>query len=126
MRHAGHKPRQNKTSALQEKHMTLEFGLNGAAPKTSKAVFGARLIWPDDLVHDRTSFPGYETPDGQKLCKWLDSGALRKALDAVTEKLDFNSNRTVVLHEDKTAIVKGNPQGSYGYVYIAAWLKGTK
>jgi hypothetical protein len=31
---------------------------------------------------------------------------------------------TVTLFEDEDGIIVGNPQGSYGYLYVAAWLKG--
>jgi hypothetical protein len=29
----------------------------------------------------------------------------------------------VTLYEDERGIVRANPQGSHGYLYVAAWLK---
>jgi hypothetical protein len=113
----------------------LEFGLNAALPPRTKVAWGARLIYPDDLVPDRKSqFGMYDpekreyTPKGQKLREWLNNGALGKALKASRfvfprsyDSSGIDPERIKVMYEDEAGVIKGCPAG--GYVYVAAWLK---
>jgi hypothetical protein len=106
----------------------LAFGLQ-EYPQTVKAVWGARLIFPADLLWDRQDFYGLDTPDGQRLTAWIKKGALRKALTKAAKLADKyaisqDGSTTVVLYEDKTGIIKANPQRSYGYLYVCAYLHG--
>lgn len=107
----------------------LQFGLNHALPEGLTTAWGARLIFPADLLWDRQSFPGVETTKGQKLKHWLNTcGALKKALAearraAKNYRLTPEQNKAVTLYEDETGIILGDPQASYGYLYVAAWLK---
>ena len=109
--------------------LQLQFGLSGAIPETAKAAWGARLIFPDDLLHDRQSFANMDSPDGQRLKSWLNTdGALKSALDAARKmaknyQLEPSEHRQVTLFEDATGTIVGNPNSSYGYLYVAAWLK---
>lgn len=105
--------------------MSLAYGLR-TAPEDRPA-WGARLIWPSDLVHDRQDLSG-PRPDAEVLTAWLNDGPLREALReakrlALAYELRPADNREVVLYEDDRGIVKANPQGSHGYLYVAAWLK---
>jgi hypothetical protein len=106
---------------------TLSFGLRTAP--VDRPVWGARLIWPGDLVHDRTSTLG-EDVELQALMAWLNAGPLSEALRCARLKRDAEGNylrpdedREVTLYEDERGIVRANPQGSHGYLYVAAWLK---
>ena len=107
----------------------LQFGLSAAVPPTAKAAWGARLIWPAELLYDRQGFYRWDTLDGQRLKSWLnDDGNLHRALDAAGRmarrfELAASDNRGVTLYEDETGIVLGNPLASFGYLYVAAYLK---
>lgn len=103
------------------------FGLRSGLPDDGRALWGARLIWPDDLVWDRQGLTGTE-PGTTNLQTWLNGGALRAALGyarllADRYELRGSEDRTVTLYEDETGMVRGNPQNSHGYLYVAAWLK---
>lgn len=108
--------------------LRLAFGCVKALPGGTTTAWGARLIYPNDLVYDRQDLKG---PDAEILKAWLNGvpsgqGALRQALDAARShrELDPTKDVTVTLYEDEDGIVVGNPQASYGYLYVAAWLKG--
>jgi hypothetical protein len=109
--------------------MNLQFGLNSALPKCLTAAWGARLIFPDDLVWDRQSFPGRDTLLGEKLHHWLNAeGALRTALKSARRmsahfQLSPDDHKQVTLFEDEIGIIVANPQSSFGYLYVAAWIK---
>jgi hypothetical protein len=103
----------------------LGFGLR-AIPEGVACAWGARLIWPDDLVWDRTDVFGSEI-ERSALIEWLNGGALsaarleaRRMADAY--ELRGSEDRVVTLHEDEKGVVKANPQSSHGYLYMAAWL----
>lgn len=105
----------------------LAWGLTKAIPAGTQVYWGARWIFPDDMLHDRQDFMGIDTEDGIKLRHWLSHGALAKAKKAAREcNLGACENRTITLYEDSEGIVKGDPCGSYGYLYVCAYLKGDK
>jgi hypothetical protein len=106
----------------------LSFGLWYEVPEEVTACWGARWIFPNDQLHDRQSIYGHDTDLGKKLVAWLNGGALGKAREtaskmAKSRELTRSGNQTIVLFEDKTGIIKGNPNASYGYVYVCAYLK---
>lgn len=110
----------------------LEWGLREEVPEAATTAWGARWIFPDDVLWDRQDFVNMQTPDGERLKNWLNgasrdnmSGALAKSR-AAARKLpkSFQQESTViVLHEDGAGVVKANPKGSYGYLYVCAYLK---
>ena len=108
--------------------MQFSFGLSEAVPTGKEAAWGARWIYPNDMLPDRQHFHGHSTPEGQKLMTWLNSGAIRKA-KARAEEMDDNydlnrgDGETVTLYEDETGIIQANPKQSHGYLYVAAWVK---
>jgi hypothetical protein len=108
--------------------VSLAFGLNKELPAGATAAWGARWIFPNDMLPDRQDFAGMETPAGVKLKAWLNGVGIRKAKD-MAERLDKqgslyrDENRTATLYEDLTGVIVGNPQASHGYLYVAAWLK---
>lgn len=107
--------------------LVLEFG-QPTYPQDARAVWGARLIWPNDLVWDRQSLDHRDPDAPRALFAWLnEDGALGKALTVLGEpdRLGWAScdEHELVVYEDDKGRIVGSPRGSYGYVYIAAWLK---
>lgn len=104
--------------------MQLSFGLSDAIPETVTTAWGARAIFPNDLVFDRQDMQG---DDRQPLTHWLNSGALKKALETAGTlrsryKISSDGAQRVILHSDKTGVIVASPRSSCGYLYIAAWL----
>lgn len=102
------------------------FGLFNAVPETVAHAWGARLIYPDDLLHDRQGWKG-EGPGPGELVGWLNGGAIRKALDAARKldkayKLSRDGNQKVTLYRDEHGVIVACPNGSHGYLYVAGWL----
>lgn len=92
-------------------------------PEDGRALWGARWIWPNDQVWDRQDCVGPDE-DRKRLLDWLNSGAGKAAASwQMSVFLAHDEDRQVVLYEDDEGIVIGNPQRSYGYLYVAAWLK---
>ena len=111
--------------------MRLAYGCNTALPEGVRAAWGARLIWPRDLVHDRTHFAG-DDESMKELETWLNEkgshnlSPLQVALNTLpleSKDLRWDEDKTVTLVEDSIGIIVGNPQGSHGYLYLSAWLK---
>lgn len=102
----------------------LAFGLNGVAPD-GVTVWGARLIWPNDLVWDRMDCIG---DDRKPLADWLSSGAEVEMRDRLARLSHDDptwtprTNETRVIYDDGRGVVVANPRSSGGYVYVAAWL----
>jgi hypothetical protein len=106
--------------------LKLAFGLR-EIPATVTCAWGARLIWPNDLVWDRQDIDG-STEAVDALRSWLNDGPLRSALGqayALAEHFELSprSEEIVTLYEDEHGIVRASPQASSGYLYVAAWLK---
>jgi hypothetical protein len=104
----------------------LAFGLR-QIPDDVVTCWGARLIWPDDLLRDRQDMVGDEIERG-RLSEWLNGGALGAALTRAREMADRHEwagseDRTVTLFEDDEGVIRANPQASHGYLYVAGWLK---
>jgi hypothetical protein len=111
--------------------LKLAFGRQ-TFPDDVQAVWGARLIWPADLLHDRQDLVAHNDEAKQALIAWLNGpnqgdGALKAALNALktpyTLGLDSTSDTEAVIYEDETGKIVGSAQSSYGYCYVAGWLK---
>jgi hypothetical protein len=113
--------------------LKLAFGRQ-TFPDDAAAVWGARLIWPNDLLPDRQDLGARDDEAKQALIAWLNgepagTGAIAKMRDALAEpsRLGLGSNTPyeveAVVFEDERGKIVGSPQGSYGYVYVAGWLK---
>jgi hypothetical protein len=109
-------------------NLELAFGRRTGLPEGLEAAWGARLIWPADLVHNRQDMVGSET-QRRELSEWLNGVALSSARDRLrtlaSEDTVWNqgSEMEVTLFEDERGKIIGSPQASHGYVYVAAWLK---
>ena len=107
------------------------FGLFAAVPETVADAWGARLIYPDDLLHDRQGWKGEASPE---LVAWLNgksgaAGALHLALknarkldQARPMRLSRDGRQMVTLYRDDLGVIVASPQGSHGYLYAAGWL----
>lgn len=103
--------------------MNLQFGYNQAIPDTVTTAWGARWIYPDDIVWDRQDLQG---PEKEKLKAWLNGGAIAKAREVARTERYFMASSSmgrIILYQDKIGIIVASPQASYGYLYVAAWLK---
>lgn len=101
-------------------------------PDTVPAVWGARLIWPNDFLSDRQDLAAHNDEAKQALIAWLDGEALgtgaisrmRHALESpYSLGLTPTGDEEAVIYEDEIGIIVGSAQGSHGYVYVAGWLK---
>jgi len=111
--------------------LQLHFGRD-TYPDDVRAVWGARLIWPNDLVHDRQDLAARDDDAKMALIAWLnDEGILRKVLDHLgSSNCRFEmglfgpkDNTEVVIYEDAKGKIIGSPQSSHGYLYVCGWLK---
>lgn len=111
--------------------LKLAFGRRNY-PDDVKAVWGARLIWPHDLVHDRQDLAAHDDEAKQALMAWLNgpgygNGAIAKMLDVLKAPasmgLVYNGDEEITIYEDDKGKIIGSAQSSCGYIYVAGWLK---
>jgi hypothetical protein len=107
------------------------FGLH--APTEAPAAWGARAIEDREgfsLLHDRQQGTG-DKEVLRALGRKLNGGILRRAQKAWEKIQDetfwarYTTEGEHVLYEDDEIVMKGNTNGSCGYVYIVAYLKNT-
>ena len=111
-----------------------------AIPPEAPASWGARaILGPNgsvDLLHDRQDLWAKNPAEKKRLVSALNGGAIsetRKASVRAFEshglgpvgvpRYQHSGSCEVVLYDDEVVTVVGNPRASYGYVYLAAWLK---
>jgi hypothetical protein len=91
-------------------------------PENTKAVWGARAIaqwgYPLDLLYDRQDCRGEEI-DRTTLCKWID-----KHLKKIRDQKFMGDDRTVFSIDEDKYHFRYTPNGSFGYVYMTAWMEG--
>jgi len=80
-----------------------------------------------DFLRDRQSTAGEKEPV-DKLLSLLNGGIIAQAQAVYSElvaigEIDRAEANQVTLYEDDEAKFVANTRGSYGYVYVAAWLK---
>lgn len=91
------------------------------------ATWGARAIITGnflDIVSDRQ---GADGPEVDELVRRLNGGIIRELRGLVPELLNSyvmrsNEAEDFILYHDDAVIVHGNTNGSYGYLYLTAWL----
>lgn len=100
-------------------------------PKTVRAAWGARLIFPNDLIWNRQDVIAIDDEAKQQLIAWLNGpgrgdGALSKALEVLrapyTLGLATNNDTEAVIYEDEEGKIIGSAQSSHGYLYVCGWL----
>ena len=105
--------------------LDLRWGHTWSLPKHVRTAWGARLIYPDDVVWDRQDATG---PRKDELLAHLrdvvgdapwrrareldDKGAM-----SPRDELDW------ILYEDAQVRVIGNPHKSFGYLYVVAYFR---
>jgi hypothetical protein len=109
----------------------LSFGYNQGLPECVEAAWGCRaIITPDgaiDVVPDRTSTYGPEDAY-RRLAYQLDTmvrGARWRARASellAAGTMDPGRPGEHVLLDDGAVIIKGNTKGSFGYLYVCAYL----
>lgn len=105
--------------------LTLAFGRR-TFPEDVRAVWGARMIAPNDLVHDRQDLDSRDDEAKEELIHWLNNGAIAKLRDELLTKryevahCDFDSE--IVAYEDDKGKIVASSQSSGGYVYVCGWL----
>lgn len=129
----------------QTKVPYFDFGLEKAVPPTTNAAWGARALAEEEKLYrgrygehttpakltilpDRKGFSWISPAAKHKLQQLLDDGILQKIQDKYLELYDageiFKCEQLQhVLYEDDQVKAVGDTLASYGYLYIAAWLK---
>lgn len=108
--------------------LSLPYGATSSLPDTVRVAWGARFIWPDDLVWNRQGCAGGTDGCAERaeILAWLSAGAGEAARAAARQLArdgwDSRSDDTRTLYDDGIGRIVGNPQGSCGYLYVAAWL----
>jgi hypothetical protein len=103
----------------------LAFGHKWDDVPAVKAAWGARLIFPNDVVWDRTDAAGDDTAKAA-LLDYLRTTVGTKPFDTAYDlryTMKMDADRAFTLYEDDTAKVVGHPHGNSGYLYVTAWLK---
>jgi len=131
------------TTATESTEPKLAWGLSWAVPEDSHAAWGARAIVEGTgfgLLPDRQSIWSDDDAARKKLIAALNGpgepvfGALHHAQERVTALREAGTicgpngeggdlEQENVLYEDDAVKMVGNTNGSFGYLYIAAWLK---
>ena len=127
----------------------LRFGANHH-PDNAKAAWGARMIdrrpYPVDFVHDRQDCAGPALNDLLErlnvdgvlveLKARIDSlrtgGRFRPTGDGEdywwqgTDEFESNSTEVYVIYDEDGLVATATTYGSYGYVYVSAWLEADR
>jgi hypothetical protein len=110
---------------MTDEKITLEWGHNAGLPRGVTSAWGARLLYPDDVLPDRVDYFGPREAELREYLRshvgdepWVmarklsSSGAMKQTSD-----MDF------VLYEDAKVRIVGNPRRSYGYLYVCAYFR---
>jgi hypothetical protein len=108
-------------------------------PDDVRAVWGARLIWPDDLVYNRQDLAAHNDDAKQALVTWLNgaddtgrNGAIAKMIAKLRDANwradnnvwpDMKFETEVIIYEDDEGKIVGSAQASHGNMYVCGWLK---
>lgn len=109
-------------------------------PEDVRAVWGARLIWPNDLVYDRQDLDATDDTAKAELIRWL-NGADDSGKDGAIARMrrnladanwraengvwpDMKFEEDALIYEDDEGKIIGSAQRSGGYLYVCGWLKG--
>ena len=92
------------------------------------AMWSARAIYtikPEpfiDILPDRQCMYGQnQNQEGKDLCEWLNKAGI-KGLQAMCKQLGIGPDESrIVEFSSDGYIIRGNPNSSYGYLYIVAY-----
>src|SRR3954470_6215723 len=114
--------------------LKIAFGRN-TYPDDARAVWGARLIWPNDLVWDRQDLAAHDDKAKDALIAWLNGpgggdgaiGKMRAILGDTDKRYNIGlmspaDDNEVVIYGDDEGMIVGSAQSSHGYLYVAGWL----
>lgn len=106
--------------------MNLTFGLGHAVPEAVTTAWGARWIYPADMLWDRQGWAGDDVAKAA-LRSWLNREGLPKAKAAAARaaanfQIEPTGYQAVILYRDDLGVIVADPRGSCGYLYVAAWL----
>lgn len=110
-----------------DERVRLAYGL--ALPEGVTTAWGARLIAPSDLLHDRQDLVAADDESKAKLIAWLNgtpagTGAIREMQERLVEmRYSMPDGGEFVAYEDEHGKVIADTRRSCGYVYVAGWLK---
>lgn len=97
-------------------------------PPNLMAMWAARAIYtikPEpfiDILPDRQFMYGQnQSQEAKDLCNWLNKEGI-KSLQAMCKKLSVAPNESrIVEFSGNGFIIRGNPNSSYGYLYVVAY-----
>jgi len=97
-------------------------------PPTLVAMWSARAIYnlsPElfiDILHDRQYMYGdNKSQEAKDLCDWLNKEGI-KGLQSMCKQMCLGPDESrIVEYSSNGFIVRGNPNSSYGYLYIVAY-----
>jgi hypothetical protein len=97
-------------------------------PPNLVAMWSARAIYtikPEpfiDVLADRQYMYGENySQEAKDLCAWLNQEGI-KGLQAMCKRLDVRPNESrIVEYHGNGYVIRGNPNSSYGYLYIVAY-----
>lgn len=114
---------------MNELAQKMQWGYRNGFPDDVTDGWGARGILERgevDLLRDRQDHFG-DVDKANKFCaafnfnkdKW------RKNVKELCDRGEIDPSKTnhVTIYEDEDIIVVGNTQGSFGYLYLAGWIK---
>lgn len=114
---------------LAEPLKALAFGRH-THPEGLRAVWGARLIWPNDLVHDRQDLVASDDAAKDELIAWLNEIGIKEMRIALSthsgrdaRNIYMGMDDEAVIYEDSKGKIIGSTQGRSGYLYVSGWLK---
>ena len=107
---------------------TLAFGYKRNIPEGVKALWGARAIYPNDVVWDRTDTVG-EQADKEDLLAWLNGEVEAEPWDAAMQMaasgwMTQDSEDEFVLYQDALGVGRrAARRGRCGYLFLHAYLR---
>lgn len=118
-----------KVIGMNDLAQKMEWGYRNGFPDDVTDGWGARGILERgevDLLRDRQDHFG-DVDKANKFCAVfnLNKEKWRKNVKELCDKGDIDPSKTnhVTIYEDEDIIVVGNTQGSFGYLYLAGWIK---
>ncbi len=124
---------------MTDTKLQLGWGYKRDIPDDVKAVWGARLIAPSQLVSSRQDLQAENHAEKDRLITWLNgwspaedggqkgTGAIAKAQEFLRAEygriLRPDQDCPFTLYEDAQGVIIGNALASHGYVYVVGYLR---